>query len=99
MGTFQKTNTFIRNPDVVSRLVGEEMILVPIRATIVDLRCLFTMNDTGTFIWRQLGEPRTVDQLSDEVTKEFDVPIAQAREDTERFIQQLVDEGCVLEAE
>lgn len=97
MGTVQNINSYVRNPDVVSRIVGEEMILVPIRTTIVDLRCLFTMNDTGAFIWRQLQEPRTIDQLSNEVTKEFDVTIEQARDDTERFIRQLVEEGCVLE--
>lgn len=90
---------FYRNPDVLSRAIGEETVLVPVRSNIVDVGCLFTVNDTGAFVWMQLEKPRTIEQISEALAEEFEVSIEQAREDVGRFVSQLAGEKCVLEGE
>ncbi len=91
--------TWQRNQDFVAREIGDDMILVPIRAAVVDLQCLFTLNETGQFIWKQLAEPSSLEQISKQLHVEFEVSKAQAITDTEEFILEMVKEGCVIESD
>lgn len=88
---------FARALDIVSRRVGGETILVPVRAGIVEQRCLFTLNETASLVWKRLGRPRTVDQLADSLVREFAVSPARARTDVGRLVRLLRAEGCVRE--
>lgn len=86
-----------RNPQVVARKIGEEMILVPTGRGIVDLQCLFTLNDTGCFLWEELVDPRSAAQLSAALVGQFEVSPEQAAEDLRRFLAEMAKEGCIVE--
>jgi len=86
-----------RNPQVVARTIGGDTILVPTGRGIVDRRCLFTLNDTGGFIWEALAVPSTLPQIASALAGEFDVTTRQARRDLARFLAELSDAGCVIE--
>lgn len=86
-----------RNPNVVARRIGDDTILVPTGRDIVDRRCLFTLNDTGSFIWELLADARTADQIHAALLEEFDVAGDQAREDLDLFLGRLEDAGCIAE--
>lgn len=86
---------FRRNPDVVFRVIGDEMLLVPIRNNIMELKCLFTLNETGAFIWQQLENPRSNEELHEALIDEFDVTADKAKKDLDRFINELINEKCV----
>ena len=86
-----------RNAQVVARTIGEDMILVPTGRGIVDLQCLFTLNETGCFIWEQLVDRRNVAQLSTALVEQFEVTREQAEDDLSRFLTELAQEGCIVE--
>ncbi len=91
------TRTWKRNPNVVARRIGADTILVPTGRDIVDLRCLFTLNDTGTFVWETLARPCTAAQIHAALLTEFEVEGDQAREDLIEFLARLAQAGCILE--
>jgi len=86
-----------RNPNVVARRIGADTILVPTGRDLVDQRCLFTLNDTGTFVWETLARPRTAGQIHEALLAEFEVEDDQARADLDRFLARLAEAGCILE--
>lgn len=86
-----------RHPDMVTRTIGDEMILVPIRGSITDLQNLFILNETALFIWEQLDEPRSLEQLSAALEEWFTVSAKQARQDVGAFVEELLSAGCVTE--
>ncbi len=79
-----------RAEGVVLRRVAGEHMLVPTVAREVDLDSLFLLNETGVFIWEQLGHPRTAAELADAVAARFGVPAATARADAEIFLASLL---------
>ena len=81
----------------MSRAVGPERLLVPVRGGGGAPARLFTLNETAAFLWEELGRPRTVAQLSAALESEFDVSAEQARQDARRLLDQLVAEGCADE--
>jgi hypothetical protein len=86
-----------RNPDVVARRIGDDTILVPTGRSIVDSRSLFTLNDTGSFIWQALSRPSTAAQIHSALLREFDADHDQARADIDRFLAELAEAGCIGE--
>jgi len=74
---------------VVAREIEGEMIIVPIASGIGDMEDeLYTLNDTGKAIWKQLDGKHSLGQIAKALMDEYDAPLA----DLERDVLGLVDE-------
>ena len=78
-----------KNPDMVSRLIGDEFILVPIRRNVADLESVFTLGGTGVRIWELINGKHTVGELLARVVEEFDIGPEQAEADLGEYLQSL----------
>ena len=76
-------------PSVVSRKTGNEYVLVPVTGNIADMDSVFTLNETGAFIWEQIDGKRDVEEISKEVMKEFAVDEMEAQADVLDFIEEI----------
>ena len=76
-------------PSVVSRKTGNEYVLVPVTGNIADMDSVFTLNETGAFIWEQIDGKRDIEEISKEVMKEFTVDEMEAQADVLDFIEEL----------
>jgi hypothetical protein len=79
------------NPDIVSRLIGDELILVPIRRNVADLEAVFTLGGTGTRIWELIDGRLTAGELLARIVEEFEVEPEQAEVDLGEYLQSLVE--------
>ena len=82
---------------MVTREVGGETIVVPIRGGVGDLTGLFTFNPIGSGIWQLLAEKRSVDDVVCWVQENYEVSEEQARTDTGTFLEELRKQGLVHE--
>jgi len=82
---------------VVQRQVAGETFLVPIHGHIADMQELFVVNEVGRHLWDRLDGKTSVKTLAASVVQEFEVDEAQARLDTETFLEQLAQAGLVEE--
>ena len=78
-----------KNPDMVSRLIGDEFILVPIRRNVADLESVFTLGGTGVRIWELIDGRRTVGELLAGMVEEFEIEPEQAEADLVEYLQSL----------
>jgi hypothetical protein len=88
---------FRRIGNFATRRVGEETVVVPIRARAADLDSVYTLNEVGGAIWAELETPRTADEISRRVTREFEVSAEAARADVERFLATMLEAGMIEE--
>lgn len=86
-----------RNPNVVARRIGADTILVPTGRDIVEHGSLFTLNDTGSYIWETLARPSTAAQIHAALVQQFDVDGEQARADLDGFLASLARAGCITQ--
>lgn len=86
---------FIRSPDLVSRDVAGEMVVVPICRGVGDLDSIFTFNTVGTHVWNLLTEGRTESELTNSVTRRFQVSEYVAQSDVRNFLTDLLGVGLV----
>ena len=50
---------------------------------------IFTLNETGAFLWKQLGADISREELIARLTAEYEVTPEQAATDVEAFLQKL----------
>jgi hypothetical protein len=73
----------------VAREVGNELILVPLTGNVAQMNALFTLNDTAKFIWENITEKNTEEDLINLMTEEFDIERETAENDIKLFLGKL----------
>lgn len=74
---------------VVTRKTGNEYVLVPIANNIADMNSVYTLNESGAFIWEQIDGKKSVEDIIDAMTREYDVSTETASEDIFIFIENM----------
>jgi hypothetical protein len=90
MLTGQDEQIFMRSRSVVSRRVGGETLIVPVRGKVGDLASIYSFNGTGSLIWQLLDSPRTLADLIDAVEREYAVAHEKARNDVKQFLDDML---------
>jgi len=78
-----------RSPSVVTRKTGNEYVLVPVANNIADMNSVYTLNETGAFIWDQIDGKRTVSEIIAAVAQEYDIDKDLASKDVFDFIENM----------
>jgi hypothetical protein len=78
-----------RSTAVVTRKTGNEYVLVPITNNIADMNSVYTLNETGAFIWEQIDGKRDVREIVTALTAEYDIDLKNAEEDVFSFIDNM----------
>ena len=81
---------------VVARPCGAETLLVPVCGGVGDLDSVYTLNEVGTVIWNAIAEPTRVEALVATVAGEFDVSADRARQDIDKFLEELAQLRLVV---
>lgn len=74
---------------IVTRKTGEEYILVPITNNIVDMNSVYTLNETGAFIWDLIDGKRNVEEIIAALTDEYEIDPQSAEKDVFSFIENM----------
>jgi len=72
-----------RNPRIAARVVDGKVLIV-----VIDKKQLHTLNAVGTRIW-ELCDGRSVAAIADALVTEFEVDVATAMRDVQRFVAEL----------
>lgn len=84
--------------NVVSRVVAEEALVVPIRGGVGDLDSIYTFNDAGTKLWTMIESGQNVTDLARYLQDSYGIDETQAKSDAESFLRELAAEGLIERA-
>lgn len=74
------------------REVAGETVVIPSGESL-DLNMMITLNETGTFLWKNMQEATTEDALVAALLKEYDVDETTAKEAVRAFVEKLSENG------
>jgi hypothetical protein len=82
--------------NVVAREIEGEIVIVPLVAGIGDADDeLYTLNETGRAIWRRLDGKRTLREVADSLTEEYEASEAELEADVLGFADEMVQRGIL----
>ncbi len=82
---------------MVSRKIGDESILVPIRRNAGDLESIYTLNDTAAYIWGLIDGQTKVGDIKEKLISEFEVKADEVERDLTEHLQQLRTLKAIIE--
>jgi Coenzyme PQQ synthesis protein D (PqqD) len=85
----QDTVIFKKNPDMVTRVIDGETILLPIYKTSDEINCIYTLNKVASRIWELINGKRTIAEIKKQALKEFDATPGQVDAEMRKFLKDL----------
>lgn len=92
-----KKSRFKQNENVVRRDIADEILLVPIRGSVADMRQIFTLDEVSGFIWDQLERDRGYDEILAALLERYDVESERADADLEELVDALMEAELIVE--
>lgn len=83
------TKSFVKDPNIVSRRIAGEVILVPIRKNVGDLESIYTLNEVAARVWELIDGKREVKEIKDKIVEEFAVTPEEAEKDLIELLEKL----------
>nr|WP_319374712.1 PqqD family protein [uncultured Methanobacterium sp.] len=78
------------NKDYVYCNVDDEMVLLGMEDGIY-----YGLNPVGAFIWEQITEPKTIDQVRDAILDEYEVEKGECERDLMDLLNELAEKGMI----
>ncbi len=76
-------------PNIVTRKTGVEFVLVPVANNIADMNSVYTLNETGAFIWETIDGEKNIGEIIDLVAGEYEVDRDTAAKDVLSFVEDM----------
>ena len=78
-----------KNPNVVSRVIGDETVLLPIYKTSDEINCIYTFNKVASRLWEMFDGKRTILQIKAQALKEFRATPQSVDKELSKFLKEL----------
>ena len=91
----QLSDVYKKNPIIVSRLIVDETILVPVKQNVGDMESIYTLNETAAKAWSLLDGELSLAEIRDQIVIEYQVDEEEAGNDLLELIVQLASIDAV----
>jgi methyltransferase-like protein len=74
---------------IVTTKTGHEYVLVPVTNNIADMTSMYTLNETGAFIWEHIDGKKSIADIIDILAEEYEVDHETATGDVTSFVEEM----------
>lgn len=85
------SQVYRRCEDAVTRSIGGETFLVPIKGDLVNMELMFVLDEVGTSIWSLIDGHRSVAEIVDALLIEYEVDRRELERDVAEFLGRLTE--------
>ena len=82
-------------PGFELREIADNYVVIPTDSNVVDFSSMIMLNEVSAFLWLQLLEDKSENDLLKAVLKEYDVDKETAAEDIKIFVKELAAAGVI----
>ena len=84
-------------PDFILQEVADTQVVVPVGEQALAFNGILTLNGTGAFLWKLLGEDTNTDAMVKALTATYDVEEQTARADVQTFVSNLKEKSLLID--
>ncbi len=92
---FDPAQKYRAGKNYILRKVAGSNVLISIGGNIANFNGYIQLNETAAFLWNELSEPKTAEELVRKLINEFDVSAEQAEADVAEYLAELVRDKMV----
>jgi len=87
----KNTTVYKHNSNFVGQIINDELILVPIKKNVVDMRSIFRFNKTATSVWKQIDGKKSIESIITWYSNNFDLCYRKSNKEIRHFIDKITD--------
>ncbi len=91
-----ETMVLKKNSNIVTRVIEDETILLPIYKTSEEINCIYTLDKTASFVWKLIDGKKPYSAIKREVLEEFDASGKEVDEQMELLLKDLKEIKAVI---
>jgi hypothetical protein len=91
-----KSQMLRKSKHIVSRVIGDETVLLPMYKNSDEINCIYTLNKAAAWIWDNIDGKTTVEQLFCRASQEFDAAEAEANRKLLKVLGELKSIKAVI---
>lgn len=76
-------------PGIIARRAGDEYVLVPVTDNIADMTGMYTLNETGAFIWDRIDGAVSAGEISEALAAEYGEDLETTGRDVLECLEEL----------
>jgi hypothetical protein len=81
---------------IVSRKIGSEFVMVPIRQDVGDLSSIYVLNEVAARIWELIDGERTAASIIEKIVEEYQITPQEAEADIRDHLELLESNKMIL---
>lgn len=85
----QETRALRKNKDMVTRVIDDETILLPIYKTSEEINCIYTLNKVASRAWELIDGKRKLSAIKKQLLEEFDATAKEIDREMQKFLKDL----------
>lgn len=89
-------STLKKNPNIVTREIGGETILLPIYKTSDEINCIYTLNQAASRVWKLIDGRRTLGAIKKKVLDEFSSTPQEIEREMGKLLKDLKEMKALL---
>ncbi len=86
-----------RSKDFIKRKIGTQYVIVAVGAATKKFNGMISVNSTGSFIWDQLEQSKTLDELVNAIVENYEIDAETATAHATQFVNTLKGVGAIAE--
>lgn len=92
-----RSSAVFRHADnIVTRKVMDETLLVPISGEMASMDNLYSLNDTGTFLWQSFNGKRALSDIGRKMAEQYDASVEVIEADLVEITAGLAEAGLLI---
>jgi len=88
---------FRKNKDMVSRVIDDETILLPIYKSSEEINCIYTLNKIASQVWELIDGKKTLAEINKIILKEFDTTPKEVDKEMTKLLKDLKEAKAIVE--
>lgn len=92
----QETMKLRRNKNMVTRVIEDEVILMPIYKTSDEINCIYTLNKVASVVWDMIDGKTTLAGIKKQILEKFDATPDEVDKEMKNLLKDLKEIKAIV---
>jgi len=92
----KETVVLRKNKDMVTRVIDDETILLPIYKTSEEINCIYTLNKIASRVWGLIDGKKTLKEINKIILKKFDTTPEEVDKEMTKLLKDLKEAKAIV---
>jgi len=92
----QDTAVLRKNPDVITRVILDETIILPVYKKAKEINCIYSLNKVASMVWEMIDGKKSIAVIKERISKEFNTTPNKVENKLNKLLKELKEIKAII---